>query len=98
MKKIDFENHFYDISTIDGMAKRETFPKYDRERDVIHWNNKVEMPQGPLLKRLLDVGEGRLQLMDAYKIDTAIISTAQGEDLPFESIDLVVKPMMPSMR
>ncbi|MGI6334370.1 MAG: amidohydrolase family protein [Saccharofermentanales bacterium] len=93
MKKIDFENHFYDISTIDGMAKREIFPKYDRERDVIHWNSKVEMPQGILLKKLLDIGEGRLQLMDAYKIDTAIISTAQGvEDLaPVESIDLCRK-------
>lgn len=93
MKRIDFENHFYDVSTIESMAARQTFPRYDRSRDVICWNRKVEMPQGLLLKKLLDVGESRLQLMDDNKIDTAMISTSQGvEDLaPAEAIDLCRK-------
>jgi len=78
MKKIDFENHFYDVSTIEAMASRKTCPNYDKTTDLIHWNEKIEMPQGPLLQKLLDVGEGRLALMDDLGIDTAIISTSQG--------------------
>jgi predicted TIM-barrel fold metal-dependent hydrolase len=90
MRRIDFENHFYDISTINAMAARPSYPRYDPDSNAIHWNDRVSMPQGPLLGKLLDAGENRLQLMDDLKIDTAVISTSQGvEELdPAESIEL----------
>ena len=93
MKRIDFENHFYDISTIEAMENRQIFPWYDKAEDLIHWNEQIEMPQGPLLGRLLDVGQTRLALMDELNIDTAVISTSQGvEDLdPRESVILARK-------
>jgi len=82
MRKIDFENHFYDLSTIEAMAARSTYPYYDKSTDLIHWNDKVDMPQGLLLAKLLDVGDQRIKLMDDLGIDTAVISTSQGvEDL-----------------
>ena len=93
MKKIDFENHFYDLSTIQAMADRQGYPKYDKASDFIYWNDKIDMPQGPLLDKLLDVAEGRLALLDELGIDTAIISTSQGvEELnPSEGVELCRK-------
>lgn len=78
MKRIDFENHFYDKSTIEAMSRRISFPSYDPVSDYIHWNDKIDMPQGQLLKNLLEVGESRLKIMDELNIDTAILSTSQG--------------------
>ena len=93
MRKIDFEHHFYDFSTIEAMASRQSYPYYDKTTDLIHWNAKVDMPQGKLLDKLLDVGENRIQLMDELGLDTAVISTSQGvEDLdPAESVTLCRK-------
>jgi len=93
MKLIDFEHHFYDHSTIEAMERRKGYPHYDRQADVIHWNELIKMPQGPLLKRLLDIGDERVKMMDKLGISTAIISTAQGvEDLdPSESVELAKK-------
>lgn len=93
MKLIDFENHFYDLSTIEAMEKRSGYPHYDRSENIIQWNSKIKMPQGPLLDRLLDIGEARLAVMDKVGITTAVISTAQGveDQPPSESISLAKK-------
>lgn len=93
MKLIDFEHHFYDVSTIDAMAQRQGYPRYDRQADLIHWNDKISMPQGMLLSKLLDVGGKRIELMNKTGISTAVISTAQGvEDIdPSESVELAKK-------
>lgn len=93
MKLIDLEHHIYDQSAIDAMQARKGYPSYNPEKDLIHWTEAVSMPQGPLLKKLLDIGEGRIKLMDDVGITTAVISTAQGvEDLdPSESVELAKK-------
>lgn len=93
MKLIDLEHHFYDASTIDAMAARKGYPNYDPQKDVINWNELLAMPQGPLLKKLLEVSEKRLEMMDSVGITTAVLSTSQGvEELdPSESILLARK-------
>ena len=93
MKLIDLEHHFYDQSTIDAMAARKGYPHYDEQADIIQWNELISMPQGLLLKRLLNVGEARVAEMDKLGITTAVVSTAQGvEDLdPSESVELAKK-------
>ena len=54
MRRIDLENHFYDHSLIDALAARACPPRYDSKTDVIHWTDNIAMPQGPLLKKLLE--------------------------------------------
>ena len=80
MKLIDFENHFYDQCLIDALAARAEPPYYRRDTDLITWSSSVIMPQGPLLQKLLDVGEGRLALMDELGIDTAVLSSSPGAE------------------
>jgi len=80
MLKIDLENHFYDVSTIEALAQRENTPFYDREADIIQWTEDIRMPQGELLKRLLDTGEGRIKIMDAEGIDRAVLSSSPGPE------------------
>lgn len=83
MKRIDLENHFYDQSLIDALAAQATPPCYDPNADVIHWSDNVSMPQGKLLQILLEVGEGRLALMDKLGITQAVLSCSPGaEQLP----------------
>lgn len=80
MLKIDLENHFYDISTIEALEKRTSVPFYDKENDVIQWTEGVRMPQGELLKKLLDVGDKRVKLMDDEGIDRAVLSCSPGPE------------------
>ena len=80
MKLIDFENHFYDQCLIDALEARTEPPYYRRDTDLITWSSSVIMPQGTLLQKLLDVGEGRLALMDELGIDTAVLSCSPGAE------------------
>ena len=85
MKLYDLEHHFYIQDTIDAMERRQGYPNYDPQKDVINWFSNLSMPQGILLKRLIDVGENRLQMMDDLGISTTVLSTPQGvEDLDSE--------------
>ena len=43
IKLIDFENHFYDHCTIDAMAVRNGYPKYDRKNDIIEWDSQITL-------------------------------------------------------
>lgn len=83
MRRIDLENHFYDQSLIDALAVRTCPPCYDANSDIIRWTDHITMPQGTLLKKLLDMGEARLELMDRQGISQAVISCSPGaEELP----------------
>ncbi len=93
MKLYDLEHHFYIKETIDAMKKRKGYPNYDEKEDVINWYKSLPMPQGPLLKKLLELGDERVRMMDELGISTAVLSTSQGvEDLETEeSIELARK-------
>ena len=80
MKLIDFENHFYDQSLINALLERAEPPYYRTDTDVITWSDQVQMPQGPLLDKLLDVGENRLALMDQLGITCAVLSCSPGAE------------------
>ena len=81
MLKIDLENHFYDQSLIEAFSKRTKTPRYDENADLIFWNDAIRMPQGELLKTLLDIGEKRISIMDREGIDVAVLSSAGGPEL-----------------
>ena len=91
MKLIDLENHFFDAAVIEAMVNRKDgYPRFDMEKKLMHWTAKVTMPCSFLYDRLVDVGDGRLAIMDRVGISTAVISHSQAlEELdPSESIDL----------
>ena len=88
MRRIDLENHFYDECLIDALSGRAVPPRYDAKADVIHWTDNITMPQGVLLKKLLEVGEKRLNLMDQQGISQAVLSCSPGPEqlAPEESV------------
>lgn len=90
MKLIDFENHFYDQSLIDALEARTEPPYYRKDTNLITWSDSIQMPQGPLLDKLLDVGEGRIALMDKLGIDCAVLSCSPGAEQldPETSVDV----------
>ncbi len=80
MKLIDFENHFYDQCLIDAFIRRTEPPYYREDTDLITWSDSIQMPQGPLLGKLLEVHEGRIALMDKLGIDCAVLSCSPGAE------------------
>lgn len=80
MKLIDFENHFYDQSLIDALTARTEPPYYRPDTDFITWSDSIEMPQGPLLGKLLEVGDKRIALMDELGITCAVLSCSPGAE------------------
>jgi len=81
MKRIDLENHFYDQCLIDAMRKRTNAPMYNLAEDTIEWTPSINMPQGELLDKLLDVSEKRFELMTSKGINHAVLSSAGGPEL-----------------
>ena len=90
MKLIDFENHFYDQCLIDALEARTEPPYYRRDTDLITWSEQIQMPQGPLLDKLLEVGEGRIALMDKLGIDCAVLSCSPGAEQLDEDVSIDV--------
>ncbi len=87
IKKIDLENHFYDISSVEALQaqKTTTYPHWDKETNLIHWAENVAMHQGRVYDRLLDFADMRIKTMDKLGIEKAVISMAPGvEPLPPE--------------
>lgn len=80
MRLIDLENHFYDSSVPDALKRRTVAPKYNSETDIITWYDGIDMPQGKLMNPLLEIGDGRIKLMDELGIDTAVISCSPGAE------------------
>ena len=88
MKKIDFENHYYDISSVETLKARTECPYWTKDTNTIYWNPKVGMCQDKFEFELLDFAEKRIKIMDKLEIEKAIISLAPGIDYlpPEESI------------
>ena len=90
IKKIDLENHFYDISSVETLQARKVgdYPYYTKDDNTIHWVEGVAMCQDKFSFELLDFAEKRLKIMDELGIEKAVISLAPGIDYlpPAESI------------
>lgn len=90
IKKIDLENHFYDISSVEALQARKPgdYPYYTKEDNTIHWVEGVSMCQDKFSFSLLDFAEKRLRSMDELGIEKAVLSLAPGVDTlpPSESI------------
>jgi len=78
MKLVDLENHFYDKIVVDVYSRRDKPPIYRSDTDVIEWSERVSMPQGRLLKALLESGAERVAMMDDVGISCAVLSSAPG--------------------
>lgn len=90
IKKIDLENHYYDVSSVEALQARgkDEYPHWDKETNSIHWVKGVAMCQDKFGFELLDFAEKRLKIMDQLGIEKAVISLAPGVDSlpPGESI------------
>ncbi|MFP7296254.1 amidohydrolase family protein [Neobacillus niacini] len=80
MKRIDFENHFYDQSLLEAFSNRQQPPFYRKETNVITWTDAITMPQDVILPQLLEVAEKRNQLMKEQGVDIVILSSSPGPE------------------
>jgi predicted TIM-barrel fold metal-dependent hydrolase len=83
MRKIDFETHFITQDWYDTLSANPGYPRFERSEEGLLrlcYHPAAEEPYGDaIIERLLDVGEGRLAVMDAAGIDVSVISlTAPG--------------------
>jgi len=77
MRKIDLEAHFYTEEYLKYLSARKEVPKEEPYKGVsrIWYERNVWMPHGlGLMDRLLDLGEGRLRIMDEAGIDMQVLS------------------------
>jgi predicted TIM-barrel fold metal-dependent hydrolase len=87
MEKIDFEAHFVTEEWVAKMFENKGYPRYVRDKETnacrIEWSADDVEPIGDiLLKKLLDLGEGRLKNMDDNGIKMQVLSlTIPGVDL-----------------
>jgi len=93
VKRIDLENHFCDQILFDKMVERTTPPFYRKETGMTTLTEHIIIPQGKAKPYLLDMGEGRLKVMDDLGIDTAVLSCYRGVELldVTESIEVSTK-------
>lgn len=80
MERIDLENHFYDQSLISALATRSIPPIYHQDTDVIQWTESINMPQGKLLEKLLEIGEERIKLLNRENVNKAVLSCSPGPE------------------
>jgi uncharacterized protein len=79
MKRIDFETHFATQAWIDALYANPGYPRLERDPETqslrLVYHPAAREPYGePLLAKLVDLGEGRLRLMDEAGVDMAVIS------------------------
>ena len=79
MKRIDFETHFATQGWIDALYENKDYPRLERDPETkslrLVYHPAAREPYGePLLEKLVDLGEGRLRLMDEGGVDLALIS------------------------
>ena len=77
MRTIDLETHFITQEWIDALLDRDGYPRLTRDKSTdrwrLHYHEDVFEPFG-VRERLLDVGSGRIALMDAAGVDVAVLS------------------------
>ena len=84
MKTIDLENHFVTQRWVDAMYANPGYPRFEDAPDtgarrLYAAADEFEPAGDPLLAKLLDLGEGRIAMMDAAGVDLAVLSlTAPG--------------------
>jgi predicted TIM-barrel fold metal-dependent hydrolase len=84
MKRIDFEAHFLTREYVKVLSKNKGYPRYveDEQTKSRQWFYTADagLQLGDfLLDRLLDLGEGRLKIMDEAGVDVQVLSlTAPG--------------------
>jgi predicted TIM-barrel fold metal-dependent hydrolase len=88
IKKVDLENHFASEAWIDALLKNPGYPRLAEDPNtkyMLHAAPGVRLPYG-LLDKLLDVGEGRIALLDKAGIDVAVLSLGAPGTEPFEPV------------
>lgn len=84
IKKIDLENHFYPMSSVEALRGREgkgDYPYWSNEDNCIHWVDGVKMTHEKLEAKLVDIAEKRIPEMEKLGIEKAVISSAPGIDI-----------------
>jgi predicted TIM-barrel fold metal-dependent hydrolase len=79
MRKIDFETHFATQAWVDALYANKDYPRFERDLEtgsvrLCYQPAAVEPYGDPLVEKLLDLGRGRLERMDAAGIDLAVLS------------------------
>jgi predicted TIM-barrel fold metal-dependent hydrolase len=108
MKKIDFETHFATQGWVDALFENKDYPRFERDPETkslrLVYHPAAREPYGePLVEKLIDLGEGRLRLMDEAGVDKALISLttpgveqfdiAKGTRLAREANDILAEAM-----
>lgn len=87
MKVIDLEQHFETPMWIEALKHNNGYPRFDDQKGLGYWEDSwIPNTKTGANEKLLDLGEGRLRLMDECGIDYAQLSlTSPGsESFPVE--------------
>jgi predicted TIM-barrel fold metal-dependent hydrolase len=78
MKTVDFENHFGTPEWVAALTDNPGYPRLERSAEgnlrLCYRAETKEPFSDALLGKLLDIGEGRIAVMDAAGIDVAVLS------------------------
>lgn len=82
MKVIDLEQHFETHLWIEALKNNAGYPRFDEEKGLGYWEESwIPNTKTGANEKLLDLGEGRLALMDKCGIDYAQLSlTSPGSE------------------
>ncbi len=75
---IDLENHIYPPSLVEYLKTREQYPLWNAENNALHLNEGVVFDSEVVISHLDESLEDRIAMMDAYGIETAVLSVEQG--------------------
>lgn len=85
MRRIDFEAHYYTQDFLDKVADRPDIPRYEPATRTMYNGGDGFVRVGPILDKLLELSDRRIQDMDEAGVSVAILSASLGtEQLPEE--------------